>query len=197
MLAVLARQLYWRHAHSDPASQVDRDARTISACREVFPPKLSSPEPAADKGPCGRSSLVASSPSVAPRARLAGGVSGGLIDKGEIMAPVVWFLKSLGGIDKLSGLWQLDYRAPSHAVLSHHGMAIQTLVVRVYRTVLPPQDRNGGVQPLYLQSPKLFLCMTMHESRGFTSQLLTINMISGSPIYGKCFSGYTSRGLRF
>ena len=48
-------------------------------------------------GPCGRSSLVTSSasecasplPSVAPRARRAGGVSGGLIDRGEIMAPVV------------------------------------------------------------------------------------------------------------
>ena len=56
----------------------------------------SSPEPAADMGPCGRRSLVASLPSVAPRARRAGGVSGGLMDSGEIMAPVVWFLKSLG-----------------------------------------------------------------------------------------------------
>ncbi len=56
----------------------------------------SSPEPAADKGPCGRSSLVASSPSVAPRARLPGGVSGGVMDRAEIKPPVVWFLKSLG-----------------------------------------------------------------------------------------------------
>ena len=46
-------------------------------------------------GPCGRRSLVASLPSVAPRVRRAGGVSGGLMDSGEIMAPVVWFLKSL------------------------------------------------------------------------------------------------------
>ena len=39
---------------------------------------------------------MASLPSVAPRVRLAGGVSGGLMESGEIMAPVVWFLKSLG-----------------------------------------------------------------------------------------------------
>lgn len=55
----------------------------------VTPPSPSSPEPAADIGPCGRSNFVASSPSVAPLVRLPGGVSGGLMDSGEIMAPVV------------------------------------------------------------------------------------------------------------
>ena len=63
--------------------------------QQALSPKPSSPEPAADRGPSRRSSLVASLPSVAPRVRLPGGVSGGLMDRGEIMAPVVWFLKSL------------------------------------------------------------------------------------------------------
>lgn len=62
-------------------------------CRSPMPP--SSPEPAAERGPWGSSSLVASLPSVAALMRLPGGVPGGLMDKGEIMAPVVLCLKSL------------------------------------------------------------------------------------------------------
>jgi hypothetical protein len=55
-----------------------------------------SAELAADSGPSGSSSLVASvPPSVAPRIRARGGVSGGLIDAGEASPPVLWWRASL------------------------------------------------------------------------------------------------------
>lgn len=52
---------------------------------------VKSVELAADSGPIGSSSLVASvPPSVAPLILALGGVSGGLMDAGEAMPPVLW-----------------------------------------------------------------------------------------------------------
>ena len=48
-------------------------------------------ELAADRGPSGSSNLVASvPPSVAPLILALGGVSGGLMEAGEAMPPVLW-----------------------------------------------------------------------------------------------------------
>lgn len=60
---------------------------------------------------------MASLPSVAPRVRLAGGVSGGLMDSGEIMPPVVWFLMSLGSHDCCVRLWPQTQSLQLRAVL--------------------------------------------------------------------------------
>ncbi len=48
-------------------------------------------ELAADRGPSGSSNLVASvPPSVAPLILALGGVSGGVMEAGEAMPPVLW-----------------------------------------------------------------------------------------------------------